>query len=62
VGAYDRVYFIGREGAAQVIRNSQKFEILATNTLDDKFDSSPAIVGNELYIKGKTHLYCIAKP
>jgi len=62
VGADDRVYFIGREGAAQVIRNSQKFEILATNTLDDKFDSSPAIVGNELYLKGKTHLYCIAKP
>ena len=62
VGAADRVYFIGREGAAQVIKNSEKFEILATNTLDDKFDGSPAIVGNELYLKGKTHLYCIAKP
>jgi hypothetical protein len=26
-----------------------------------KFDASPAIVGDQLFLKGKTHLYCIAK-
>ena len=62
VGAADRVYFAGREGVTQVIRNSDKFEILATNTLDDKFDASPAIVGNQLFLKGKEHIYCIAQP
>jgi outer membrane protein assembly factor BamB len=61
VGAGDCVYFIGREGTAQVIRNAERFEILATNKLDDKFDASPAIVGNELYLKGKQHLYCISE-
>jgi outer membrane protein assembly factor BamB len=61
VGAGDRVYFVGREGTTQVIRNAAQFEILATNKLDDKFDASPAIAGNELYLKGKKSLYCLAE-
>lgn len=61
VGAAGRVYFVGRSGKCQVIRNSDKFEILATNTLDDEIDASPAIVGDQIFLKGKTHLYCIAK-
>jgi hypothetical protein len=60
VGAADRVYFVGRGGAAQVIQNAPQLEILATNKLDDKFDASPAVVGNELYLKGKRNLYCIS--
>jgi len=62
VGAAGRVYFVGRKGTTQVIKNSQEFQILATNTLDDKFDASPAIVGDQLFLKGKTYLYCIASP
>jgi outer membrane protein assembly factor BamB len=62
VGAANRIYFVGRNGVCQVIRYAEEFQVLATNTLDDKFDASPAIVGDELFLKGKTHLYCIAKP
>ncbi|MHC4286109.1 MAG: outer membrane protein assembly factor BamB family protein, partial [Planctomycetota bacterium] len=62
VGAANRIYFVGRNGVCQVIRQAEEFQVLATNTLDDKFDASPAIVGDELFLKGKTHLYCIAKP
>lgn len=61
VGAADRVYFIGRDGKAQVIKNSDKFEPLAANSLDDEFDASPAIVGDELFLKGKENLYCISR-
>ena len=61
-GAANRIYFVGRNGVCQVIRHAEEFQVLATNTLDDKFDASPAIVGDELFLKGKTHLYCIAKP
>jgi outer membrane protein assembly factor BamB len=60
VGAANRVYFVGRNGKTQVIRLSEEFQVLATNTLDDKIDCSPAIVGNQLFLKGKTYLYCIA--
>jgi hypothetical protein len=30
------------------------------NEMKDGFDASPAIVGKELYLRGKEHLYCIA--
>jgi outer membrane protein assembly factor BamB len=59
VGAAGRVYFVGRDGTTQVIRNAEQFEILATNDLDDKIDASPAIASDELFLKGKQHLYCI---
>ena len=62
VGAANRVYFVGRNGVSQVIKHAEEFQVLATNTLNDKFDASPAIVGDELFLKGKTYLYCIAKP
>jgi len=61
VGVADRVYFVGRDGVAAVIKKSDKFEVLATNKLDDKFDASPAIAGDELFLKGKENIYCIAK-
>jgi len=60
VGAADRVYFVGRDGTTAVIRRSETFEVLAVNTLDDEIDASPAIVGDELFLKGETYLYCIA--
>ena len=62
VAAKDRIYFVGRDGKTAVIKHSKKFETLAVNTLDDKFDASPAIAGDEIFLKGKTYLYCIAKP
>ena len=45
---------------AAVIKRSVEFEVLAVNTLDDEIDASPAVVGDELLLKGKTYLYCIA--
>ena len=61
VAAADRVYIVGRNGTAQVLKHGPKYEVLATNKLDDEFDSSPAIAGDELYLRGRTHLYCIAR-
>jgi outer membrane protein assembly factor BamB len=60
VGAMGRVYFVGRNGTTEVIRNADKLEVLATNRLDDGFDASPALAGNEIFLKGKKNLYCIS--
>ncbi|MBP8605125.1 MAG: PQQ-like beta-propeller repeat protein [Phycisphaerae bacterium] len=60
VGAAGRVYLIGRNGVCYVLKNSDTLEVLAVNTLDDRFDCSPVVVGNRLYLKGKQYLYCIA--
>lgn len=61
VGAANRVYVAGRNGKTAVIRHGGNFEMLATNTLDDGFDASPALAGNELYLRGRKALYCIAE-
>ncbi|MCZ6681347.1 MAG: PQQ-binding-like beta-propeller repeat protein [Candidatus Poribacteria bacterium] len=60
VGARDRVYLVGRNGTTLVIKRGPEFEVLATNSLDDRFEASPAIVDNEIYLRGRKYLYCIA--
>ena len=59
VSAKDRVYVLGREGACAVLKKGSKLEILATNKVDDKTDASLALAGNEIFIRGRAHLYCI---
>jgi hypothetical protein len=61
VGAKDRIYFTGHKGTMYVIKHGPKFEVLAKNELDDMFIASPALVGNEMFLRGYKSLYCIAK-
>jgi outer membrane protein assembly factor BamB len=62
VTAKDRLYVLGREGKCAVLKPGPKVEILASNKLDDRTDASVALVGKELFIRGKESLYCIAEP
>ena len=62
VGAAGRVYLVGRNGATVVLKQSDKFEVLATNRLEDGFDASPALAGRDLFLRGHEHLYCLAEP
>ncbi len=61
VGAADRLYIAGRQGTVNVVQQGPDFKILAENKLDDSFNASPAIVGDELYLRGGKYLYCIAE-
>ena len=61
VGAAGRVYFVGRDGTTIVIERGREFSVLATNSLGENVDASPALVGNQLFLRGKEHLYCIAE-
>ncbi len=61
VGASGKIYIAGRDGDVAVIKHSDAFELLATNKLDDGFDASPVVIGDELYLRGNTYLYCIAE-
>lgn len=60
VAAADRIYFTGRGGTTVVLKHGNEFEVLATNQLDDTFDGSPAMIDNQLLMRGEKHLYCIA--
>jgi outer membrane protein assembly factor BamB len=60
VAAGGRLYIPSREGTTLVIDAGLRLEVLATNTLDDGFDASPAVVGDEIFLRGRQFLYCIA--
>jgi outer membrane protein assembly factor BamB len=59
VGADGRVYVTGRDGVTMVLKHGPTYEVLAENTLDDGFDASPALVDNEIYLRGFRYLYRI---
>lgn len=61
VGAKDRLYITSQSGISYVIKQGAEFEILAKNVLDDGNFASPAIVGNDLYIRGFQYLYCLSE-
>jgi hypothetical protein len=54
-----RIYFAS-PGRSYVIKAGPKFEVLATNELDDGPDySTPAVSEGRIFIKGKSFLWCI---
>ncbi len=55
----ERIYFFGASGKATVLRAGRTFEKLAENKLDDGFMASPAVAGDALILRTKTHLYRI---
>jgi outer membrane protein assembly factor BamB len=61
VGAKDRIYLVGRNGVSLVIKHGAEYEVLSSNVLDESFSASPAIADGELYLRGQSTLYCIAK-
>ena len=60
VGAGDKVYLPSREGMTKVFTAGATYKDLATNELDDIFDASPVVIGDELYLRGHKSLYCIS--
>jgi outer membrane protein assembly factor BamB len=61
VGAAGRVYVLGQQGTTTVFKHGTTFEQVATNSLDDRFDASPALVDGEIYLRGYRYLYCISQ-
>ncbi len=61
VAAAGRVYVLGQDGTAVVLKHGKALETIATNKLDDRFDASPALVEKEIYLRGYRNLYCIAQ-
>jgi outer membrane protein assembly factor BamB len=59
VAAAGRIYFAGEDGHVVVVRAGRKFEVLATNEMDDVCMATPAFSGNLLLMRTKTHLYAL---
>lgn len=60
--ASGRVYLATEEGDVVVVKAGDAFEVLASNTLSDQsFIASPISLGNDLFLRSRTHLFRIAE-
>lgn len=55
----DRIYFFDREGRTVVIEKGDAYKELAENHLEGGFMATPAVVGDALLVRTRTHLYRI---
>ena len=58
--AGDRLYLMSMEGDAIVIKVGREFQELARNHLGETVKASPAFVGERMFVRGVTNLFCIA--
>lgn len=56
------LYLVARDGTTAVIKDSNQYEVVAVNRLDDPIDASPVAVDDQLFLRSRTKLYCIATP
>ena len=60
VAAKGRIYITDLNGRTLVFTHDDQPEYLALNPLDDSFAATPALVGQELFLRGRQFLYCVA--
>jgi hypothetical protein len=49
------------DGAVSVFEASPTFKLLGKSTMGEPVMATPAVSDNKLYIRGKTHLFCVGK-
>jgi outer membrane protein assembly factor BamB len=59
LAAPGRVYFFSEDGRTTVIEAGREFKVLAENDLGDGFMASPAVDGDALILRSRSHLYRI---
>lgn len=59
VAAKDRIYLPNKKGVTTVAATGRVYRELAVNTLDGEIWASPAVAGDALLLRTKTHLYRI---
>jgi outer membrane protein assembly factor BamB len=59
VATPDRIYVLDKKGSMRIVATGRAYRELAVNTLDGAFWASPAVAGDSLLLRSKTHLYRI---
>jgi outer membrane protein assembly factor BamB len=62
VSANGLVYFLSDEGVMRIIRPGPTFELIAQNELGEPCFASPAVSGEQIFLRGNKHLFCIGLP
>jgi len=61
VAAGGHIYMTDRSGVITVIKDGGSLEVVATNSLGEGVDATPAPVGSELFVRGEHHLFCLSE-
>ena len=61
IAANGHIYVTGRNGLTLVLSPGKSLSIESSNRLEERFDASPSIAGDELYLRGEKFLYCISE-
>lgn len=59
ITAGGKIYFCSEEGDVAVVAASRDYKVLGKNKLGDGFMASPAVTGDALILRSKSHLYRI---
>lgn len=57
----DRVYATDAKGVTRIFRLAREFALVGTGSLGERVYATPAFVEGRIYMRGKDHLFCIAK-
>jgi outer membrane protein assembly factor BamB len=57
----DKVYAANEAGDVYVLAAEPKYKLLAKNSVGEGVFATPAVADGKLYVRGKSHLYCIGK-
>lgn len=59
VAADGKLYFASEDGEVYVIKAGPSYEIIAVNSMGEYCMATPAITGDDLFIRTQQHLFCI---
>lgn len=59
--ANNKIYFFGMGGKVVVLKPGREYELISEANLGNGFMASPAVSGNSLILRSKTHLYSFQK-
>jgi len=59
--AEGRIYFQNEDGVGFVVKHGPVFELLAKNDLEEQTLASVAVIDSRLFIRSKSHLWCISQ-
>ena len=59
--AAGRLYVPTMDGDTLVLSAGPKYELLARNKLGERVLSSPAVAGDEIFIRTYEHLWCLGE-
>ena len=61
MAADGKVFLLTHDGKFAVLKAGPEFEVLKVNELDETSWATPALDGNQVFVKTQSALYCFAK-